>query len=105
MNASNSEMPNCPDAIQRSHHNHFFGGPGYYIAALISHQYHVFDPNATSPRHIHPRLNRNHHARLQQIGYASGDTGSLMNLQPNTVPGRMREVLGQTRAFQYRPGG
>src|SRR5690348_9079538 len=79
----------------------FFAGRRKHFTTCVGHDHHVFDTHAPLTGDVRSRLNRDHHAGLQQVRLPGSYAWGFVDLKSHSVASGMREVLPQTSLFQY----
>ena len=77
---------------------------GQPLATLRRHDHVVFDSRATPARHIGPRLQGEHHSRLERltglVGPVPAHPGPLVHFETQPMAGPVTERVAQTLALQ-----
>ena len=67
-------------------------GRSQYLTTALADGHHILDPHTPFAGEVYSRLDSDDHPRLQNLFLPFRDPGSLVNLQPYSVPGRMRKI-------------
>ena len=59
---------------------------------MLGHEETVFEPHAEFPRNVKARFVRETHAGLQHTGFAAHKVYRLMAIEPDAVPGAVRQA-------------
>src|SRR5215467_11881027 len=84
--------------------NQFFAGGGEHVAAMLRNHHHVLNANTPSTRDVSAWLNRDYHARSENLLLTGSDPWGLMDLNSHSMPRGMSKIASQARLFQYISG-